>query len=60
MIEWSVLQLSPPSYPHNRSSLPKSVLAEFRGLGTYEKSMETDASSIRRWETVIGAAKNLL
>jgi hypothetical protein len=29
MIDWSVLQLSPLSSPQNRSSLPKSVLAEF-------------------------------
>jgi hypothetical protein len=28
---WSVLQLSRPSYPQNRSSLPKSVLT---GIGT--------------------------
>jgi hypothetical protein len=56
----SVLQLSPSFYPQNRSSFPKSVLAEFCGLETYEKSMETDESSIQRCETVIEAAKNIL
>jgi len=54
----SVLQLSPASYPQNRSSLPKSVLAEFHGLGTYEEFMETDGNSTRQCETVIEAAKN--
>ncbi len=48
IIEWSVLQLYPPSYSQNRSSLPKSVLAEFHG------------NSIRQCETVIGVPKNRL
>jgi hypothetical protein len=60
MIEWSVLQWSPPSYPQNRSSLPKSVLAEFHGLAAHHESIETDGNSIRQCETVIGAAKNRL
>jgi len=47
MIEWFVLQLSPPSYPQNRSSLPKSVLAEFHGFGTHEKSMETQFNNVK-------------
>jgi hypothetical protein len=53
-MKWSVLQLSPPSYPQNRRSLSKSVLAGFHGLGTHEESMET------QFETVIGVAKNRL
>jgi hypothetical protein len=60
IIEWLLLQLSSPSSPQNRSSLPKSVLVEFHELGTHEQSMETDGSAIRQCETVIGTAKNRL
>jgi hypothetical protein len=38
LIEWSVLQLSSPSSPQNRSSLAKAVLAVFHGLRIHEKS----------------------
>jgi hypothetical protein len=58
IIEWLVVQLALPSYPQNRSSLPKLVQAEFHGLGTHEEFMETDGNSIRQRETVIEAAKN--
>jgi hypothetical protein len=47
IIEWSVFQLSPPAYPQNRSSLPKSVLAEFHRLGTHEESMETQFDNVK-------------
>jgi hypothetical protein len=60
IIAWSVLQLSPPSSLQNRSSLPKSVLAEFHGLGIHEEFMETDWNSIPQCETAIGAANNRL
>jgi hypothetical protein len=49
IIEWSVLQWSSPSYPQNRRSLSKSVLAGFHGLGTHEESMETQFDSLKLW-----------
>ena len=58
MIEWSVLQLSPPSSPQNTSSLQKSVLAEFNGLAIHKESMETDRNWIWQCEALTGAVNN--
>ena len=52
MINWSVLQLSPPFSTQNRSSFPKSVLAKFRGLEIDKEFLEIDENSIQHCETV--------